>query len=204
MVRAVLFDFDGVLTLDATGTTSICNYIAAVTGIDRELFTKEYRKFNAKLLYGICDHIEVWDNICEGVNSKIDINVLYDSFLNTPLDEEMLLLVHDLKDRGYIVGIITDNKKDRIDMISNHFEFYDYFDYIIVSSEIGSGKDNNAIFKKTLDDLLVSPHECVFIDNNEENLQVPKEMGMSVLFFDHKNRDIVELKRQLQSFEIKL
>ena len=38
MIKAVLFDFDGVLTTDATGSESILNYICKKTGLDIEKF----------------------------------------------------------------------------------------------------------------------------------------------------------------------
>lgn len=37
MIKAVLFDFDGVLTTDATGSQSICNYICKETGVDNAI-----------------------------------------------------------------------------------------------------------------------------------------------------------------------
>lgn len=40
MIKAILFDFDGVLTTDRTGSLSICNYICKKTGIDLELLKK--------------------------------------------------------------------------------------------------------------------------------------------------------------------
>ena len=42
MIKSILFDFDGVLTTDATGSLSICNYICNKTGLDIEIFEKEY------------------------------------------------------------------------------------------------------------------------------------------------------------------
>lgn len=35
MIKAVCFDFDGVLTLDETGSQSICNYMAETEKIDK-------------------------------------------------------------------------------------------------------------------------------------------------------------------------
>ena len=46
MIKAILFDFDGVITIDKTGSKPICNYISSVMNIDLQLFTKEYRKFH--------------------------------------------------------------------------------------------------------------------------------------------------------------
>ena len=51
-IKAILFDYDGVMTIDKTGTESICNYISNTLGIDKNVFEKEYRKYNKDLLYG--------------------------------------------------------------------------------------------------------------------------------------------------------
>lgn len=202
MFKVVLFDFDGVLTLDATGSTTICNYISKVTGIDKDLFTKEYRVYNGELLYGKVSHEEVWGSICERIKKEIDIKILKDSFTNTPLDFDMIELTKNLKRSGYITGIITDNKKDRIDDIVRHFNLYDIFDYIVVSAEIGSGKDKSDIFLNVIDNLQVNPEECIFIDNNERNLIVPNEMGMKPIFYDHEKRELDKLKRELKSMGV--
>lgn len=42
MIKAILFDFDGVLMIDATGSQSICNYICKKTGLGAEEFKKYY------------------------------------------------------------------------------------------------------------------------------------------------------------------
>lgn len=202
MCKAVLFDFDGVLTLDATGSTTIGNYITKITGIDRDLFTKEYRRYNKELVYGKVSHEEVWGSICDGINEEIDIQILKDSFINTPLDHDMLELVMNLKKLGYITGIITDNKKDRMDAVVRYYKLNDLFDYIIVSAEIGSGKDNYDIFVNVIDNLSLNPYECIFIDNKQKNLIIPNEMGMKSIFYDHEKREFKKLKEELKSIGV--
>lgn len=199
MIKVILFDFDGVLTVDATGSMSIINYISQVTGIEKDLFSSEYRKYNYELLYGKATHEEVWENICKGIKKQIDISVLYDSFINTPLDLDMLELVKSLKFSGYKTGIITDNKKDRIDDIVAHYHFNDIFDYIIVSAEIGSGKDNIEIFENVINKMSVNPEECIFIDNSRKNLIIPNEIGMKTIFYDHDKRELKRLNGELKS-----
>lgn len=204
MIKAVLFDFDGVLTLDATGSQSIINYVTGVTGVDRALFEKEYRKYNNELLYGKLKHEEVWGQICTGIGREIDIKVLYDSFINTPIDFEMLNLVKKLKDNNYRIGMITDNKKDRIEDISEYHNFNSLFDVITVSAAVGFGKEGKEIFEITLDNLGLKPEECVFIDNTEKNLVAPKHMGMEAVFYDHKEKDLDKLVILLKGLAIEV
>jgi hypothetical protein len=99
MIKSILFDFDGVLTLDATGSQSICNYVCKETGVDKDLFKKEYKKYNNDLLYGKTKHEDIWEKVFSGINKEISVEILYDSFINTRIDNEMCNLIKDIKSR---------------------------------------------------------------------------------------------------------
>lgn len=198
MIKAVFFDFDGVLTLDATGTTSIVKYISARTGIDKELFNTEYRRFNKDLLLGVTTHDKIWGKLCYALNQEIPEQVLIDSFLNTPLDHKMFTLARELKSLGYKVGMITDNKADRIKAISDANSFDELFDVVSVSASVGLSKSGKEIFWDAIRKIGVDAEESLFIDNNPKNLVVPVELGMSIIQFDHDERDYDRLFDQLR------
>lgn len=204
MIKAILFDFDGVLTTDATGSLSICNYICKKTGLDIETFENEYYKYNDDLLYGKINHEDIWDKLCKELNLKIDINILYESFINTPIDVKMMDFIDELKKQNYKIGIVTDNKKDRIDDIVKYYDWNKIFDSITVSADIGSGKDCDEIFMKTIECLNVNAEECVFIDNQEKNLIIPKSMGMNVIYFDHEERNYEKLIEEFKNLSINI
>ena len=82
MIKAILFDFDGVITVDKTGSKTICNYISSVMNIDLQLCTKEYRKFNEQLLIGVINHKDIWSKFCDSVGVNIPYQVLIESFRN--------------------------------------------------------------------------------------------------------------------------
>ena len=193
MIKAVLFDFDGVITTDGTGTESICRYISDAAGIDRQLFETEYRKFNYDLLTGKTTHREIWPKLCSAIGMDIPFRLLHESFINTPMDNGIIKLIKEIKNSGYKTGIVTNNKTDRIDIISDHFKMEDYFDEIIISAEIGSGKNEQRIFYLILKKLSVSPKEVIFIDNSRNNLEVPGRMGLHCILFNHEKRDINKL-----------
>ncbi|CDM69358.1 HAD-superfamily hydrolase, subfamily IA,variant 3 [Clostridium bornimense] len=204
MVKAVLFDFDGVLTIDATGSYSICNYISKNTNIDKDLFQKEYYKYNEKLLYGKINHKDIWSRLCENLGQDIPFEILEDSFINTPIDTNMMKVVYRLKEEGYKIAMVTDNKKDRIDSVVNYYKLNEVFDTIIVSAEIGSGKKERDIFIQTIKKLQVEANECVFIDNNDKNLIAPKKMGMKVIYFDDYTRNMDDFLDELFKFGVKI
>lgn len=204
MIKAVLFDFDGVLTTDATGSQSICEYISKNSPIDADRFKSAYYKYNRDLLYGKTHHEEIWTHLCNSINCQIDISVLRDSFVNTPIDHRMMDILIELKHKHYKIGMVTDNKKDRIDEIVTHHNWEPLFDAISISASIGSGKDEREIFQNTLDQLCLEANQCVFIDNQKKNLVVPASMGMNVIYFDHDKRDYHQLNEAFNALSIML
>lgn len=198
MIKVVLFDFDGVLTIDKTGSTTITNYISDNCDIPLEKVKSSYYKFNKQLLLGETTHQEIWADFCQALGQEIDYSILLDSFRCTRLDDKMINLVKHLKER-YLIGMVTDNKCDRIQTILDYRGLNQYFDVVAISANLHSGKDSQSIFEYVLKTLNVSASECVFIDNTEKNLVVPKQMGMATILFDDKNRDFELFVRELES-----
>jgi putative hydrolase of the HAD superfamily len=201
-LKAVLFDYDGVMTIDKTGTESICNYISKNMNIDKNIFEKEYRKYNNDLLYGKITHLEIWDKLCKNINKNIPIKVLFESFNNTPIDNEMHEIVLKIKNQNIKTGLITDNKADRIQNINEKNGLNNYFDIISISGELGYGKESEKVFKYTLEKIGIDPKESLFIDNQEKNLIIPNNMGIKTYYFNDKERDINKLKNEIKKYGI--
>lgn len=201
MIKAVLFDYDGVLTLDKSGSYSICKYVSSNCEVDYELFSTEYKKFNDDLLIGKITHEQIWKQLCKNIQKEISIKCLFDSYKHTPINQKMIDLVKRIK-KNNKTGLITDNKKDRIDAAKKDFALAELFDTIQVSAEIGSKKSKEEIFRKAVQELGVTYGECVFIDNQESNLVTPKKIGMNTIFFSHKENDIKRLVTDLKLLNI--
>ena len=198
MIKAILFDFDGVLTIDKTGSTSITKYIAEQTGLPLSSVKDAYYKFNKALLYGKLTHPEMWQEFCELLQTAIDYQVLTDSFIHTALDEKMVNLLKTLKSR-YRIGLITDNKRDRIDAIIQHHGWKNLFDVVAVSADLHTGKEQPEIFRYVFEQLSLSPEECVFIDNTAKNLVVPEALGMHTVLFDDEHRNVEAFTQTLDA-----
>ena len=93
-MKAVFFDFDGVLTTDKTGSLSVRKYVSNKSKIDIDNF---YRQYSDKLLYGQLTHRDVWGDICKSLNVAIPYNILFESFIFTPVDNEIVKLVKQIK-----------------------------------------------------------------------------------------------------------
>lgn len=158
MIKAVLFDFDGVLTIEKTGSAAITEYIAKRCGLPAEQVRSCYRRYNQALLLGEMTHAEIWPAFCEALGQKLDYQLLTDSFRATEPDADMLCLLRQLRTE-YRIALVTDNKSDRIRTILECKNLDDLFDAVAVSAELGSGKTDRRIFDYVLDQLDLRPEE---------------------------------------------
>jgi len=204
MIKAILFDFDGVMTIDKTGSFTICTYISTAANIDYELFSSAYRKYNDRLLSGEITHYQMWDDVCSAIGINIPIQILIDSFRNTALDQNMLELIKRLKANNYKIAMVTDNKQDRIEEILQYRDIGKYFDVVSISSVIGSGKEKEEIFVQTIKELQVNFNECIFIDNQSKNLIVPKMKEIHTIFYNDEEKNITRLQEELTNYSVRL
>ena len=197
-VRAVLFDFDGVLTNDKTGSLTTTRYLSQRTGIELSKVQAAFRRFNNDLTLGRTTHAAVWGEICADLGQAVGLHLLEEAFASTPLSDRMLAVARGLRSR-YAVGIVTDNKKDRIDALKRLHDLPRLFDPIVVSAEVGHGKDSPEIFLGALRLLRARPEECVFIDNSKDNLAAPAAIGIKTIYFDDEKRDFEALLAELRA-----
>lgn len=162
------------------------------TGVEYETIRESFAKYNPDLLTGKTTHAEIWDAACEAMRSKVDFCLLEKAFQSTPANDAMFALARMLKP-AYALGIITDNKRDRIDSLRKSQGLDALFKPIIVSAEFGSGKNSSAVFDHALRCVGIRPEESIFIDNNRENLIAPRALGMGVILHDDENNDVDKL-----------
>ena len=198
MIRSILFDFDGVLTLDDSGSQSILNYLSGRTGISLSLLEDAYYKYNTDLLDGRLTHRDIWADFCAQIGMEIDFALLTDSFIHTPIDTDMLAYATELHQQYQLV-MVTDNKADRMNTICSHYHLNELFDVVAVSATFHSGKAHPEIFVDTLRQLNCLPAECIFIDNTASNLTIPGQMGIHTILFDDRARDLPALQNEIHT-----
>ena len=193
-IKGLFFDFDGVITTDKQGSPTIISYISQETNIPYERVENAYYKHNQDLLYGRITHRDMWEQFCREVGKSVDYQILEKAFMNISLDEKMLDYIKK-KRNDYLIGMITDNKADRINTIVDNTVLKDLLDVVIISANVHSRKIEKKIFEEALKESGLKAEECVFIDNTVANLAVPSEMGFTTIYFDDEKRDFSSLYR---------
>lgn len=193
-IKGLFFDFDGVITTDKQGSPTIISYISKETNIPYERVENAYYKHNQDLLYGRITHEDMWEQFCREVGKSVDYQILEKAFMNISLDEKMLDYIKK-KRKDYLIGMITDNKADRINTIVDNTVLKELLDVVIIFANVHSRKIEKKIFEEALKESGLKAEECVFIDNTAANLTVPSEMGFTTIFFDDEKRDFSSLYR---------
>jgi len=187
-----------VLTRDKTGSLTTLRYLGEATGIAYARLREVFKAHNEAPTLGTTTHDEIWPAVCEALGCRIDKALLRRAFESTPFNAEMMRLARDLR-CSCRVGIITDNKQDRIDHLRRFASLDAVFDPIVVSAEVGASKAGPLIFERALQGLGIAPGESVFIDNSEDNLVAPRRLGLHTIHFDDEANDVAALAAALQA-----
>ena len=199
MIEAVFFDYDGVLTADKTGSLTTCRYLSRRTGIELQRLLQAFGIHNHELTLGRRSHADVWPDICARLGQDVPPGLLLEAFESTPVNAPMLALARQLKRCGCEVGIVTDNKSDRMAHLRKLQRLDEIFDPIVVSAEVGCTKQEQDIFRLALAHRGTPPERALFIDNTEANLVAARALGLRTICFDDEANDVAALRRHLRS-----
>lgn len=132
------------------------------------------------------------------VNVEYYLELWFDLYSKlTHLSSDMAETIERLHKAGYTVSLMS-NTFD-IHAKSNLLKgFYDIFDHVFLSNEIGLIKPDMDKYKYVLKKLDTSPKKCIFIDDKIRNLVPARELGIIVLRFE----SFKKFKNQLKELGI--
>jgi len=128
------------------------------------------------------------------VNAEYYVELWFDLYSQvTNLSSEMAEIIERLHQADYTVSLMS-NTHD-IHAKSNLLRgFYDIFDHVFLSNEIGFIKPEMEKYKYVLKKLDTKPKKCIFIDDKIQNLVPARELGIIVIRFESLKKFKVQLK----------
>lgn len=95
---------------------------------------------------------------------------------------------------------MSDHAKEWIEYITKYHEFLTCFKYKVFSFETSVLKSEPESFEYLIQTYNLNPEECIFIDDNFNNILIAKSIGFNTLHF--KNR--AKLVRDLIKYGVAL
>lgn len=204
MIKAVFFDFDGVLTLESTGGDAISKALSKQTGIPIRQLSPIYHKYGAHLVLNHKRYETILKPLNKELKTALTIEDIIEATKTSRRNQDMLDLAYELRKAGYITGVITDNNVDRIDVLREPFGLDD-FQPLVVSAEVGCGKwQNTKIYKIALVLAAVQPQESIFIDNSANNLTFAAKLGMQTYWHNDKTNDVSAFRNKLSELGVQV
>jgi len=200
MIKAVLFDFGGVLAEE--GFREGLMAIAGKKNLDGQSFFKTAEDIIYKTGYvtGKVKEKIFWENLARQTGVKDDYRRLRIEILRRfVLRPQMLAIAEKIREQGIVAAILSD-QTNWLDEINGKKPFYNRFDYVINSYVLGKSKRDPSAFRDAAKIIGIKPHLTLFVDDNSQNIKRASEAGLRTIHFT----GLGDFKAQLGAVGIKI
>ena len=111
--------------------------------------------------------------------------------------DAMYELVHDLKDHGCRLGVLTNNIREFRDRWRSLMDFDTLFDDVVDSHEVGLRKPHPAIYELSLSRLGARAEEAAFLDDMDVNVRAASALGIHGVLVEPDQSAAIERVRSL-------
>jgi putative hydrolase of the HAD superfamily len=183
MIRAVLFDFGGVLAEE--GFREGLKAIAKGKGLD----PGDFYKISSDLVYqtgyitGGCDEPSYWKTVRKRTGVKGDDQEFREAILTRfRLRPGVMSVAEKIKSSGLMVAILSD-QTNWLDELNQRIPFHHRFDYVFNSYHLKKTKRDPSIFRDICYLLALRPKEILFLDDNLGNVKRATRQGLGSIHF---------------------
>jgi len=197
MIKAIIFDFGGVLTVK--------QHLHEFSEIYAPKFGADIKEFDRVL------HENWLQARINGINSKVFWKNL-SSFLKTDEKElrkdfieffgfrpEVLEFIQEIKKKKYKLGMLSNQIEDWLEEHIQNHNLNKIFDVIVTSYGSRLAKPDVAIYLKALKELSCKAEECIFVDDLIKNVEAANKLGINGILFE----SLEQLKKELKVLGVK-
>jgi beta-phosphoglucomutase family hydrolase len=181
MIKAVIFDMDGVLVdnskvhdetwrimCEKYGKPESAEKVKNIFGGTNKIFVEQ--------LLGITDPEEV-------KRIAIEKEALYRKVFQATIKapDGLLPLLFELRRRNVRLAVATSGPKENLNFVLDNLDIRHFFDALVEESQITHGKPHPEIYLRAAQLLGISPQECVAIEDSIFGLQSAKSAGMKAI-----------------------
>jgi putative hydrolase of the HAD superfamily len=199
-LRAVIFDFGGVLSLpqDPKREAAMAALCGAPSISD---FRVHYWPGRLDMDRATLSIEEYWSRVFRAFSvtptPELISRINSEDLLGwTRVNQKMLDWSRELRSAGYRTAILTNMSPDRHSFIKSNdqFDWFEEFDVVVISYCIGMVKPEAEIYRFCLDRLSLPPASCLFLDDLAANIEEARAIGINAHLFNSEVEAATELK----------
>jgi putative hydrolase of the HAD superfamily len=99
------------------------------------------------------------------------------------VNSDLIKKINGIRQDGYKVYLVTNNEKYRVNFLWEDVGLKKYFDGVFSSAKVGFKKPDSKFYFKVLKLLKITPKDVIFWDDDKENYESAKEIGMDARFY---------------------
>ncbi len=184
MIKAVLFDLDGVLVNMPDGHYEALNKALSLFGarIERE---EHDNHFNGLPTRKKLELLEREKRLPPGLSEFINsIKQKYTKEIIpkycTPDYSKIIMLEH-LKSRDLKLACCSNSIKETLNLMLQSANIFDFFDLIMGNDEVVNPKPHPEIYLRAFEELRVKPLECIIVEDAPHGIAAAKASGARVI-----------------------
>lgn len=106
--------------------------------------------------------------------------------------------IKNLKKEGYKILFLSNYSRHLRNSNPNALSFINYMDGGIFSCDVKMVKPDRNIYEKIIDKYNLIPKECIFVDDNIDNIRTANEIGIHGIQYITHEQVVAEMKKLLQ------
>tara|TARA_R110002126_G_scaffold131951_4_gene275900 strand:- start:3529 stop:4140 length:612 start_codon:yes stop_codon:yes gene_type:complete len=195
MIKTIIFDFGNVfvnLNIDAA-------HKHALDTFQIDALSEEMLGFNSFYEQGLISTDEFLEFYAENFPklSKVELIDIW-NFMLKDFPENRLDFLKTLQQSSkYKLILLSNTNALHINYIQEHISFYgefkNCFDAFYLSHEINLVKPNQDIFEFVLNDNKLKAEECLFIDDNQDNINAAHTLKLKTWHINPETEDVINL-----------
>jgi beta-phosphoglucomutase family hydrolase len=204
MVKAVIFDMDGVIVDNHHYHLIAWEQFCAQMGIafsEKDFRIKYFGKSNRDILSGLNGKPITASLAHELGEQKESIyRELYEPYIQ-PV-KGLVFLLGELKANGYKLAVATSAGKANLQFVMQKLNLSQYFDLLVDATFVTNAKPHPEIYLKAAELLAIPPNQCVVFEDSVSGINAAKGAGMDVigLLTTHRQTELPSCKFFIMDF----
>ena len=189
----IFFDWGGVLATDP-GDDFLRDLLANV-GAEPAQIEEIYETYMRRFMRGELSESQYWQELREkyGLNIHDSISEEFKKWRGLAANEAVLQLVAEAKEHGLKTAVLSNVIEPTYNVIASA-GYYDRFDDVIASWQVGSAKPEPEIYTIALQRLGVTAQESVFIDDKQKCLDPAAAMGFKTILAQNPEQIVRDVR----------
>lgn len=184
MIKAVIFDMDGVL-IDAK------EWHFEALNEALQLFGYEISRYDHLITYDGLSTAQKLEMLTleKGLPRKLHrfINELKQQYTVKRIFTECYpVFAHEyalsnLKKDGYKIVVASNSIKNTVQLMMERSDLYKYLDFFLCNQDVKQPKPSPEIYNKAIERLNISPDQCLVVEDNHNGIQAARDAGAHVM-----------------------